>query len=400
MLRINKKSLLYLLLIFPFFEPGIVTVLSSLAIVNMMYDVWRLFAIIIVIALWISKFRKLDGFLVVIFLYYGWICIVTIFNRIGLFSFFSQCGSIIALCLLVDMCYRSGEMKALLKVVIGLLTVYLAINAVTILIFEPQGGIVTDIESITMKTNNYFLGYDNQHVYYFLPYLALSLFYDRTYQGKIKLITIIMHVIVVWSVFVCWSADTVVAVAFFYAVLLVSKIGFVSALINSYTIIIANAFSFYLLVIVMAYKRLSVLIETVLNKNLSSARELIWNRYLVWVYRSPIFGNGYVNTARRYSMAKASHAHNMYLDVLFVAGIVGLILFAMMIFLATNLGRKIVLRGQMIFIIGIFAYMIAFQATARTYCPSFFLMLAISYELSIGCEDDMKVVKIQGLQGL
>ena len=400
MLRINKKLLLYLLLIFPFFEPGIVTVLSSLAMVSTMYDVWRLFTIIIAIVLWISKFRKLDGFLITIFLFYGWVCFVTIFNQVGLFSFFSQCGSIIALCLLVDMCYRSGEMKVLLKAIIGLLTVYLAINAVTILIFEPQGGIVTDIESITMKKNNYFLGYDNQHVYYFLPYLAMSLFYDRTYQGKIKLKTIIMHIIVVWSVIACWSVDTVVAVAFFYTVLLVSKMGIVSKFINSYTIIITNAICFYMLVNVVMSKKLSVLLQIVLNKSLSFAREAIWTRYLVWVYRSPILGNGYVNTARRYSMAKASHAHNMYLDVFFVAGIVGLILFAVIIFLATNSGRKIVPREQMFIIIGIFAYMVAFQATARTYCPSFFLMLAISYELSIGSENSIKTVKIQGLQGL
>lgn len=379
MIRISKKNLVYLFLIFPFFQPGIFSLLQSLKIIDVIYDLWRCISIFIIIILFCTV-CKIDKLLFFVFLYFSWILFSTLFKQGSLVSFFSQCGSIAALCLLISMCHRKGDMQNLLKTIIGLLEFYLIINAITVFIYAPQGGIVSDIESIRMKTNNYFLGYDNQHVYYILPYLALSLIYDKFYCEVIKWRTIIFHIIINVAVLICWSADTVVAVVVFYLLLITNKNKYINKLINSYTVIAVNYIIFYFLVILTMSSRLSALMEYILQKNIGSAREWIWANYLFYFYKSPIIGNGYLDIASRFSLTYASHAHNMYLDILFVSGIVGLLLFTIIIFLTTNSGKDILSESQKILIIAIIAYMVAFQATANPYCPTFYLLLMLSYE--------------------
>lgn len=389
MIKIKWKNIIYFFLIFPFIQPGIFSIIQALTIIDTIYDIWLATSVIVILFMFM-RFHKFNSMLVVVSLYLVWCSFSTLIKGGSLLYLFVQYGSILALGFLIHMSMEKREDGELLEVIVGLLEFYLIINAITVFIYAPQGGIVSDIESISMKTNNYFLGYDNQHVYFILPYFALSLVQDIMRCNSVKIKTIIVHIIVNASVLICWSADTVISVVLFYLLLLTAGNRYVKRLINSYVIIIANAILFYFLVVAMFSSQISVLIENILHKNMGSARQWIWIRYLSYVYKSPVIGNGYLPIFSRYSLNLAAHAHNMYLDVLFVSGLVGLALFITVVYLGTNSGKRITINEQMIVIIAIIAYVIAFQGTAKTYCPTFFLLLFLSYEFN-----NMRIVYVE-----
>jgi O-antigen ligase len=198
-------------------------------------------------------------------------------------------------------------------------------------------------------------------------------------HGKITAKTRWVQVIIVLSTLICKSGDTVIAILVLYILLAARKL-YKKKLkfITPYIILVSNLFFTFVLVIVGSTEILNNLFIKFLGKNIKSVRFRIWENYLKQSCASPIIGNGYLKVSQRYNLVGASHAHNMYLDVFFIGGIVGLFLFLLIIYVSLHRKNKNITIYQEIMLYTVGAYMIAFQATARTYCPTFFILLAFS----------------------
>lgn len=377
----KKKTWWYLFLIFPYIKPAIISELQALSILENLYDIWKVISFAIIIILFLQM-KKANFFVLSIFAYFGYIFLITFFRKGNYSNMLVQEGSMLAVCILVFICSNKGELKYLMYAFKELLAIYLFINAITVFIYEPQGGMyVSDIYLGNIKSNNYFLGYDNTHINYIIPYFALSIVYDKMYYKHIRAVTIIMHSIIDIAVILCSSATTLATITIFYFLLIFMERKYLKRFVNSYSICFGNFIVFYLCIIMRIYHKLSGLIANVFHKDLSVARERIWQLYLNAVSKHLVLGYGYLTSNGRLNTAGVVHAHNMYLDILFEAGIIGIILYMVIVFLATNAGKEIVNEEQKIIIIAIIAYMVAFQAEAFRYCPTFFILLAFSYEI-------------------
>lgn len=377
----KKKIWWYFFLIFPYIKPSIISDLQILSMLENIYDIWRLISVILVFYSFLLR-KKINPFILSIFAYFGYIFFITLVRQGNYWNMIVQEGSMLAVCLLVFICSDKNELKYLLYAFKELLAFFLFINAITVFIYEPRGGMyVSDIYLDSIKVNNYFLGYDNKHINYILPYFGVSIIYDRLYYGYIRNKTIILHIIINLAVIMCASVTTWAAIVIFYFCLLFMEKKYFKKLINSYIILIGNFVVFYFLIILRIYNKLSIYIIKIFHKDLVFAREYIWKLYLNAVSKHFVLGYGYLSSTGRVAHAGVVHAHNMYLDILFEVGIVGIILYIIIIFLATNAGKSIICIDQKIAIIAIIAYMLAFQAEAFRYCPTFFILLTFAYEL-------------------
>ena len=88
--------------------------------------------------------------------------------------------------------------------------------------------------------------------------------------------------------------------------------------------------------------RLLHFLSTVFGKNLTfSGRIYIWERTLIQIYRSPILGYGIQNSENLNAIiGNPFSAHNYFLDIAYQRGLVGLIIFLVLLVAPLLLLRK------------------------------------------------------------
>ncbi len=334
-----NHPLMIAILVIPLIEPyGIAEMAMYLG------GIWRFIDSILSIFKWISVFgtamlvisniKKRKSYDRVIFLmiaYHVWIITVALIR--GNFYITNIKFAVASICIVIlfNEYINFYNASKFLSVIETLLLLWIIINFLCLVIY-PTGMYTTE----RGWRANWFLGYRNVHIYYYIPYLAVSGIdqYIRNRRIGIKYYLVITLIVV--SALLAGSYTTLIAMGLFGLLFylfgdkkLLNKINILTLYFSS--IIISILFIFFNYQNSFLNEVINFL-GNIIGRNVSastmSSRNVIWARAIMDFFQHPLIGNGNISYSDIFSTWSVSQAHNMYLDIVVIGGIVLLVLFS------------------------------------------------------------------------
>ena len=239
---------------------------------------------------------------------------------------------------------------------------------------------------------NYFLGFRTLQINILFPAIGFSMLYEQLKYGKLRWLTVIILTSSIITFTLTKSTASLVSSIILLAILLVvyNKPSF-TRFFNFASASCVNALLFVALVIFRVHEHLLFLVQSILNKDISlNGRTNVWDGFLYHVQKSPFFGYGLEykeTTVEKVSqwtggLFTLNHAHNQYLNILYQTGIVGLLIFGLILFLTGYRLMKYRKSPYSILLTGVlFSFMIAMQTDVYEYAILFYAMLVMAYHL-------------------
>ncbi len=224
--------------------------------------------------------------------------------------------------------------KMFIWITLLILWAFAIINYLTI-IQHPMGMYLSKMSDGSINSWNWFLGYKNSFIRYYLPATFLGCIYEKMIKNKwFTLVNYLMIAVMIHSLILVNAATSYVGIigiaVFSIFAGLISKWGKITAAV--YYVI--NAVTFFTLIIGNKINSwVAYFVVFVLNKNLTfSSRRNIWDLSIDTIIKHSIFGIGYRNGKDVANIIGMQHSHNMYLWQAVRGGIPYLILFAVIIY--------------------------------------------------------------------
>lgn len=199
-------------------------------------------------------------------------------------------------------------------------------NFITIMIF-PSG---MYLDTIRNFKGNYFLGFKNQHIYYFFSYIAFS---SRNQFFSIKknkyfYFNLFMYIIMCLSVLISKATTDMIALG----VIVISMFLFKKKkpLNPIWALIISIGLS-AVLIVSPFQDSIAMILDTYFGKDGSLMHRIsIWKMALFEIAQSPFWGNGNIDIPVNWTWG-VGQCHNKYLDLFFVGGIIYFTCFVIML---------------------------------------------------------------------
>lgn len=318
----GNKVLMYFIILFPFFKPEY---LVRIPIISILFNAWKIISWIIVILLILKRGRLTKQFLLLL-LFCFWLTFITIIKMGDFKTVFTFSISIISLSYIVEEGIRN--IKSFIKSLILCFEIVIYINLISIILF-PQGLYTTGSTLIGTALSNWFLGYDNTHIAYYLPayivsYIYMNLF-KKSFRGKALIIAILL------SSIICWSATTMVGI---FMMILFSALPCIkrnTKIFNLKNYLLLTIFLFLFIVIFRMQNKFEFLIVDILKKDLTfTNRTILWEITLTYIVKHLLFGYGWQSASIRHLMYNSKtiiFAHNQILEYLYLGGIVCIIIY-------------------------------------------------------------------------
>ncbi len=334
--KMQNKTVLYLLFFIAFIRPEY---LVRIPTVNTFYGLLRYFLIGVMILLAISRSKGLNisKFTGVWILFELWIVTITILQFGNVTTAVNQAVTITMMALLFEM--FTEDMEHILRVLYYFLGILILINFVTLFAF-PEGMYVTGVTNTASQ--NWFLGFKNKHIIYFLPFLGLIFIFGKRdgYTWK----KILMLAVTVGSALYCDSSTLIVCLA---VMLLVGFLPFVREhykIFNMYSYFIVAVAMFVLIPVLRLQYLFSYLIVDVLQKNIDlTYRTELWDRAFRAIQQHFFWGWGEQPVDVKhllYNSQSILSAHNQILEYFYVGGLVLVVLYVIInLMLAKKLNR-------------------------------------------------------------
>lgn len=333
-LKLRKKSIYYLLFFVAFIRPEYLVRIQT---VNIFYNYYRILVVgVMALTFSIKKIRP-NKYTLVWSLFEIWILFVTIFRCGNISVAINQLLTITTVALFWQM--NSKDVYHICKVLYYLLGFFIIINFITLLAF-PDGMYVTGVTNTASE--NWFLGFKNKHIIYFLPFIGLSFIFGQIDGFNFK--KLLMIVIVAFSALYEQSSTTIVCVS---VMLLIGFFPFIREhykIFNMYTYFGISILMFIMIPLFRLQFLFSYLIVNVLHKSIDlTYRTDLWDRAFSAIQQHIFTGWGEQVNAVKYVLYNSQSvisAHNQILEYLYTGGIVLLALYIVLnLRLATKLYR-------------------------------------------------------------
>ena len=330
-MRVSRSKasqwLLLVLLTLPHLKPAY---FGEIPVMDLLFNLWRVVSFAVIMARLVLVKQKISVVAALICIQQVFLFWVTLLNEGDIFLYAISAFPIISVALLYDgMRY---DMEVFLSSQLFCFELVICINLITELLF-PDGMYHSELYSL-----NWFLGYDNTHIIYFIPALMFAWLYKETTGKKFR--TYFLTCTIFASALLVWSGATLVALfgmAFAYA-LLKNR----TRLFNYFTYWSIHIFFFFFAVVLKFQNIFQWFIDGVLGKwNSLLVRMTLWDRTLKLISKSLLFGYGFTDESTRVlegGFRWASHAHNLLLEILYQGGLVNLALWVVIVIMA---GKKL-----------------------------------------------------------
>lgn len=295
--------------------------------------------------------------MIMLVLFFGWCmigstCMNYIFSNSVSFNyavstFLCELGVIIVSDMELD---RSPRQYIRLFISIG--GFFSLINALTMFIYGYSGGLntITQRDNRTISSNYFFFAEDNATFFLVLPVLVLTWIYYFRYKRTRKMLiwSVFFTVITTASYVYMWSVNNMIGcfviillILFYWRksrkenvkvkkkhIVSVFDIGWISAVIFNYLIVVQRVFMYF-----------SDFILNTLDKSITlGGRIPVWEKSLYYIKEQPLIGFGYETRSVTLSKIIFNHTHNIVLEILYRGGIIGLVLFIVLLIV---MGRKV-----------------------------------------------------------
>lgn len=353
--KLNKInfSWLYFIILLPFFRTDY---LARFGFISTCFNLMKLVSICFIFLIVIKR-KYISKKMQLLFLFSLTIVIPTFIyagDKEALFNYFI---SFLCLSYLVDFLNKD---KKFIGTLLFIFEVYIYINFITMLVY-PNGMYSTGTIYTGVAYQNWFLGFKNILICYFLPAYIVSYLYMNITGKKIR--TIILSIIIFISAFIAGSTTALVGLGVLLIFSIFSFLQRQYKIFNFRNYIIITIVMFLGIVIFRLQNLFSFFIVDILNKDLTfTNRTGLWDITLNSIKEKPLIGHGWQNMSVRHFMYDSSTiitAHNQILEYLYLGGIVAMIILLIVLKVTNNdLKKHYQDKNIQIISLGFFIYQI------------------------------------------
>ena len=320
--KIFKNSYFIFFILIPFFKP---TYFLQIFWLDKLFDIYRIFSMAIIFCICFSYF-KIKNFksklLFVLLCYFITSVLITCFRGNSITPLIIRACSVLAFASFVEIEIKY-DCKKIFKVLTLIFEILIYINIFTVFVFKDGMYYNEEIK----QSRNWFLGYDNVHIVYYMFGIMCSYINYLLEESKNKLRLIVLVVLSIITIVYTWSATSLVALGLMIFGICINKI--ISKYqkgINVITYFITYVLSFLGIVVFKIQNFFSFFIEKILHKNLTfTGRTYIWDNAKEYIKNHIILGYG--NESLETRVAKfnnkfAVNCHNVILEEMYQGGIV------------------------------------------------------------------------------
>lgn len=326
---------------------------ASYAVPGMIYKLWKAaFLFVSLCACALLVFRKNIRFSIryaIFVLFYAWIYlgtgILTDTGNVAKTNFIRCFGFIT----LFEVSFYLCSKKTIAK---SFLTAGLIMSLIHFLSFIRYSGLdggmrhgqIYVVAGRIMKNstqNWYFLTYDNDSIFYFIPVAALLLYYYHNYS-KSALKLFVFYLGFILYMFISKTAATAMVSMLLFTLLVVyylkcyegDSLKKVPKLKLNYRLAILIGVVFSIIMVSIVGGGVATAIGNYFGKDGSfSGRDKIWAKAIKYFLENPIVGYGIEPAEQVWDKIGQTHCHNIFIELLYTGGIIALVLFAAVLYL-------------------------------------------------------------------
>lgn len=343
-LRVNKKTMIYILMLFIIATPGYISHIGG-KVMDYFLLVGELLTYAFIFVKWV-KTKRISPILILSILMYGTIVFSTWINGGNVYQAFRVEIGYIMMIMLID--NEEKNIDCLWKACIIYLSTVITINFITIILF-PDGmyDVYTSYnDKLILGQTQWFFSSKNGIGKPILFLLYFKSDYDYRKYKKLQPSFYFIAAICFLSLISIWSATSMVSCALMIIMVLLA--GFIHnktpKIYNINTFLVIIAFLFVAFVILHIIGIFSGFVTYVLNKNLTfNGRTPIWSISIFRILSRPIIGYGYLSKEEfRMLIGRrpASDAHNYLLTLGVYGGFVAMIIFIIIVLLIAKSIKK------------------------------------------------------------
>ena len=364
-----------------------------ISVLDNLFDMGIILITLSLFIIYYCSFTKKSKVINLVVIYHIYLILITLFNKGDIKSIIKDACIFIGLSILVDIMIKNRPCD-LIKVLLAILEIEVIVNLLTI-ILVPEGL----YETIYFK-NNFFLGYDNQNINIVLPCLIFA-YLHHAYTCSVFTRINLLFVIIVTGIteIMIWSGASLVILVIVNVVMLFNLYDNVR-FFNAKNYLIINIEAFILMVLLKLQRIFEFLIVGILGKNLTlSGRIYIWDRTITLILQNPLFGYGVeynegraskyalrtlYHTSSKLASFAGLHAHNRFLETTYRGGIILLVIYIFILFVAfKSLKRNEKTNCAKVIAIGLFAYLMGMLTEFYRLSYLFFPMMVIAERASV-----------------
>ncbi len=389
-LYINLKRLkiefLILILYIPFFKPGY---FSQIQIIDTLYMILYIFSLFCTLAMVLNRIIRngygINSSNLFATTYSIVLVLSSLINDVEVIRAINESVRVIGVFLLTDMIIRRYT-KTFLNVISRLFVVLSLINIVLMLIYPDgmylniQKEIVRDNLYGAWYSNNDFLGFQNNHIFYYIPAILFTYIKEKLSGNERKNNYICMSLICYGAVIYRFKAGTIISMTIFLGLLILTSERSMCIFLNALSYLVANIVLFVSIVMLRIQRIFSWLIVKILHKDLTlTNRTGIWDEALNSIKKNLLLGCGYENAKVVVAKLGYNSTHSHYLWVLYRGGILQLAIFIWyLVKISKDMFRARRNRIVQATACAVCAILIAWQTEAITSATIFFI-LAFAY---------------------
>lgn len=360
----NNYFLLFVLM-FPFLEPRCLYDMESMEVIHYYFTLWRYYTAIIIIILGILTIKNISKYCWMVNAFLLVVAVATYANNTGNASYvFKLQITAIGFCILVDLALQFSPKKIvnIFAAVFSLLTIA---NFVTLFLFP--NGMYSTVSLNGRWYANWLFGFRNLFIFSLLPtlfFVAICRYFENN-----KLNWMFWCILGISAFSVCSTGSITSGLSILLiAVLLVSfERRDLTFVLNSRNYLYASLAISWALISASIIPFLSQYM-VIINRDINtmSNRTFIWQRALNAIKEMLLLGHGREVETQIYNNIGAYHAHNQWLDVLYIGGLIALVVYVFLFFCASKKIREIPdIRFQNAINSIILGYFILFLTEAR-----------------------------------
>jgi len=387
----RKKNLLdhsslIIFCIMPFLEPRCIYELANLSnsyILNLLdniFDIWRLLSAIFIFILYIFLWRKFTKIVLWVIAFQFCIFFSTMLNSGEYFAYIQTAVPIIGFVMLTEIYIKSAYTMTFFKTCYYVLSCLVIINLITILLYPD--GMYVDFRD---WEENWFLGYRNSHVYIFLPTIAFAYLMNLK-NGRLNLQSKIIIGTIIASTLLIKSSTTLVAIVVIVFLLTFFKKKKLPRMMNIYTYLGGSIFASVGFMFFSLQNYITTFIVDILHRDVSfTSRIYIWQSAVYYIKQSFVFGYGYDSSVARDHLNNFTQAHNQYLDIFYMTGLMGFIVYILLLVIAMKqlFKYKDVIAAKILSFTLLGYFILYIVEAKRDWNAMFFVMLIIAYYLPL-----------------
>lgn len=314
------------ILALPFLEPRCLYDMETMNGIHNIFILWRYYTAIFIIILGLLSVKKITKYCWLMICFQLIFVASTYLNNTGNASYIFRLQiTTIGFCILFDLALQFAPIK-IINIFSGILALLTVVNLVCIIVFP--GGMYTTASLNGNWKSNWLFGFKNLFIFTLLPMLFFVSVRSFMLKRKLDLFFWILLGISAYSVFRTGSVTSGISILFIAILILLFEKRDLTFVLNGRNYMLVSLGLSWALITASIIPTLSNYLAVV-NRDLTtmSNRTYIWQNALDCLKSSWLLGYGREVEKSVYPHLGAYHAHNQWLDVLYIGGIVAFAVF-------------------------------------------------------------------------